>query len=125
MNASAEIVPFEHEDFGKLRVVSEGDGYPPRFVAKDVCDALGINNPRQALARLDADEKGVISSDTPGGVQKLLTINEYGLYSLVLSSRKPEAKAFKRWVTHEVLPSIRKTGGYMAAMPDEILKIAA
>lgn len=114
-----DVQLFTHKDFGELRVVKEGDDYPPQFVAKDVCDALGINNPRQALTRLDADEKGVISSDTPGGVQKLLTINEYGLYSLVLSSRKPEAKAFKRWVTHEVLPSIRKTGGYMAAVPDE------
>jgi len=65
-----------------------------------------------AFARLDDDEKGVVSNDTPGGQQEMTTINESGLYSLILSSRKPEARAFKRWVTHEVLPAIRKTGRY-------------
>lgn len=83
----------------------------PWFVAADVCRALGIGNSRDATARLDDDEKGVVSTDTLGGKQELTIVNEPGLYALVLSSRKPEAKAFKRWITHEVIPSIRKTGG--------------
>jgi prophage antirepressor-like protein len=84
----------------------------PWWVAADVCDILGLRNSRQALARLDPDEKGVILTDTPGGKQEVTGINEAGLYSLILRSRKPDAKAFKRWVTHEVLPTIRKTGKY-------------
>lgn len=84
------------------------------FVGKDVCDVLEIKNSRDALGRLDEDEKGVVLIDTPGGKQQMLCINEAGLYSLILTSRKPEAKQFKRWVTHEVLPIIRKTGGYVA-----------
>ena len=108
-----EIRLFEHGEFGQLRIV-ERDG-EHWFVAKDVCSALGLGNNRQAVSRLDEDEKRVISSDTPGGKQELQAVNEPGLYSLVLSSRKPEAKAFKRWVTHEVLPAIRKDGGYMVA----------
>lgn len=85
------------------------------FVANDVCAALDISNPRQAVSRLDDDERGVISNDTPSGTQDLNIISESGLYSLVMSSRKAEAKHFKRWVTHEVLPKIRKTGRYDAA----------
>lgn len=83
----------------------------PWFVAADVCRALGLGNSRQTLSYLDDDEKGVITSDTLGGKQEMSTINEPGLYSLILRSRKPEAKAFKRWITHEVIPAIRKTGG--------------
>lgn len=82
------------------------------FIAKDVCDILDLGNPSQTLTRLDEDEKGIISTDTPGGVQELQAVTESGLYSLVLGSRKPEAKQFKRWVTHEVLPMIRKHGMY-------------
>jgi anti-repressor protein len=82
------------------------------FVAKDVCDVLEISNSRQALARVDDDEKDVFLIDTLGGKQELSIINESGLYSLILGSRKAEAKAFKKWVTSEVLPSIRKTGSY-------------
>lgn len=85
------------------------------FVAKDVCAALGLGNSRQALSRLDDDEKGVISTDTPGGEQQMQAVNEAGFYVLVLSSRKPEARAFQRWVTHEVLPALRRDGGYMVA----------
>lgn len=85
----------------------------PWFVAADVCRALEIKNNRDALSRLDQDEKGVALIDTPGGKQELTIVNEAGLYSLVLGSRKPEAKAFKRWITHEVIPTIRKTGGYV------------
>ena len=101
---------FDSEDFGSIRALRIDN--QPWFVAKDVCDALGLNNSRQALSRLDEDEKGVISNDTPGGTQQMATISEAGLYTLVLSSKKPEAKAFKRWVTHDVLPSIRSHGMY-------------
>lgn len=82
------------------------------FVAADVCAALEITNPRHAVSRLDDDEKGVITVDTLGGPQETVIISESGLYSLTLTSRKEEAKRFKRWITHEVLPAIRKTGGY-------------
>ena len=92
--------------------VQSGDNGEVLFIAKDVCDILDINNSRQALSYLDDDEKGVISNDTPGGVQQLAVVNESGLYSLVLRSRKPEAKAFKKWITSEVLPTIRKHGMY-------------
>ena len=84
----------------------------PWFVAADVCAVLGLGNVSMALERLDDDEKGVSSIDTLGGAQQMTVINESGLYSLVLGSRKPEAKPFKKWVTAEVLPSIRKTGVY-------------
>ena len=103
---------FKNEQFGEIRtVVIDGE---PWFVAVDVCRALEIVNSRDALTRIDEDEKGVVLTDTPGGKQEVTTVNEPGLYSLVLGSRKPEAKAFKRWITHEVIPSIRKNGGYIA-----------
>jgi prophage antirepressor-like protein len=92
----------------------------PWFVAADVCDALGLDNNRQAVTRLDDDEKGVISNDTPSGTQEMTIINESGLYSLILGSRKPEAKKFKKWVTSEVLPAIRKTGRYEAPQAVEV-----
>lgn len=95
----------------QVRIVTDDAGIP-WFVAADVCSALALGNSSQALTRLEADEKGVISTDTPGGRQSMTTVNEPGLYSLILSSRKPEAKRFKRWVTHEVLPAIRRTGRY-------------
>lgn len=86
----------------------------PMFVAADVCDALGLGNPRSSLALLDEDEKdGVHTMDAMGRMQKTTTISESGLYSLILKSRKPEAKAFKKWVTHDVLPAIRKDGAYI------------
>lgn len=90
-------------------VVLEGD---PWFVASDVCAVLAIANARDALGRLDEEEKGVATTDTLGGSQEVNVINESGLYSLVLTSRKKEAKAFKKWVTGDVLPTIRKTGSY-------------
>ena len=113
-----EIQTFTSDQFGQVRAI-RGENDEPWFVAKDVCAALGLGNSRQALARLDDDEKGVISTDTPGGEQQMQAVNEAGLYVLVLSSRKPEAKAFKRWVTHEVLPALRRDGGYMVARADE------
>lgn len=106
-----ELQRFVNEQFGEVRgTIINGQ---PWFVAKDICDCLGVRNNRDALSRLDDDEKGVALTDTLGGTQELATVNEPGLYSLVLSSRKPEAKQFKRWITHEVLPSLRKHGAYM------------
>ena len=84
----------------------------PCFIANDLCAVLDIRNARDAVATLDDDEKGVVTTDTLGGNQQMTCVTEAGMYSLVLRSRKPEAKAFKRWLTHEVLPSIRKTGSY-------------
>lgn len=84
----------------------------PEWVAKDVCDVLGINNSREALARLEDYQKGVITTDTLGGIQKLATVTEPGLYGLIFTSRKEIAKEFQHWVFSEVLPSIRKTGSY-------------
>lgn len=113
----SEIKLFEKEEFGKVRVVMQGED--PWFVAKDVCGCLEIGNSRDAVASLDDDEKGVGIIDTPGGKQEMSIVSEPGLYSLILRSRKPEAKAFKRWVTHDILPSIRKTGGYLMAKPND------
>ena len=111
------IKVFECEDFGKVRTIVKDEII--WFVAKDVCNCLEVGNPSQALSRLDEDEKGIILTDTLGGKQELSTVNESGLYSLVLSSRKPEAKKFKKWVTSEVLPSIRKNGGYIIEKEDD------
>jgi prophage antirepressor-like protein len=85
------------------------------FVAADVCKVLGISKYRDAVARLDDDERGSLVVDTLGGPQKKAAINESGLYSLIFASRKPDAKDFRRWVTHEVLPAIRMTGRYEVA----------
>ena len=95
----------------------------PWWIARDVCDPLGLDNVSQAVSKLDPDERGIISSDTPSGPQDMLVINESGLYSLILRSRKPEAKRFKRWITHEVLPSIRKTGSYVSPVGPTIISI--
>lgn len=84
----------------------------PFFIAKDICESLGLSNVSQALSRLDDDEKGITNIYTLGGNQNISTINESGLYSLILTSTKQEAKQFKKWVTSEVLPSIRKNGIY-------------
>ena len=98
-----------------VRVIVRDD--EPWFVANDVCAALGLDNSRMATDRLDDDEKGVTSIDTLGGEQAMTVISESGLYSLVLASRKPEAKPFKKWVTSEVLPAIRKSGRYEVGDP--------
>ena len=95
-----------------VRIVDR-DG-EPWFVAKDVCEALGIAKVDSAIRSLDEDEKDAHSMSTLGGNQEMTVVSEAGLYSLIMRSRKPEAKTFKRWVTHEVLPSIRKTGAYVA-----------
>ncbi|AND39600.1 phage antirepressor [Cytobacillus oceanisediminis] len=82
----------------------------PHFIAKDVCEVLGLTNPTMALQKLDEDERAKFNLGRQGETN---IVNEYGLYNLILTSRKPEAKQFKRWVTHEVLPTIRKHGAYM------------
>lgn len=105
---------FDNAEFGALRVVKD-EHDEPWFIAKDVCGILELKNRRSSLALLDEDEKGVHSVDTPGGQQQMTVVSEAGFYQLVLRSRKPEAKAFQRWVTHEVLPAIRQDGGYMVA----------
>ena len=106
-----ELQIFNNPEFGNIRVI-EIDG-EPWMVGKDVAAALGYSNPRDALSKhVDDEDKGVAKCDTPGGIQDFTVINESGLYSLVLSSKLPGAKTFRRWVTSEVLPSIRKTGGY-------------
>ncbi|MDM8098692.1 BRO family protein [Oceanobacillus oncorhynchi] len=86
----------------------------PWFVAKDVCNVLDLSNPSKAVARLDEDERSNFKLGRQGEAN---IVNEFGLYSLVLSSRKPEAKQFKRWITHDVIPSIRKTGSYTIQIP--------
>lgn len=105
-----ELQIFTNDTFGEVRTVVKDN--EPWFVAADVCRALEIRNNRDAVERLDEDEKDVVSTDTLGGAQSVTIINEAGLYTLVLGSRKPEAKAFKRWITHEVVPTIRKHGMY-------------
>jgi prophage antirepressor-like protein len=101
---------FEYEDQRPFRIIDiNGE---PWFVLNDVCRELELANPRDAASRLDDDEKDVVNADTPGGSQKMTIVNESGLYSLIFRSRVPSAQRFKKWVTKEVLPSIRKTGGY-------------
>ncbi len=104
---------FENDVFGKIRTVQQGDEI--LFVAADVCRALELGQVTNTIRRLDDDEKALISiKGINKGNDNINVVNEYGLYNLVLSSRKPEAKAFKRWVTHDVIPAIRKTGKYEA-----------
>ena len=122
---------FNNEEFGKIRIININD--EPWFVGKDVAEALGYSNASKAvMTHVDDEDKGVTKCDTLGGRQELTIINESGLYSLVLSSKLPSAKEFKRWVTSEVLPSIRKHGAYMSPEtiervitdPDFIIRLA-
>ena len=123
----SDIQIFQNPQFGAVRTI-ERDG-EPWFVAADVCRALGHSNVTVALDRLDEDEKAKLNLGLPGGATGC--VNEPGLYSLVLGSRKPEAKAFRRWITHEVIPSIRRHGAYMTPdalekallSPDYLLKV--
>ena len=102
---------FENPEFGSVRTV-EIDG-TPWLVGKDVAIALGYKNPQRAIRdHVDTEDQGVTKTVTHSGEQEMLIINESGLYSLILSSKMPKAKAFKHWVTSEVLPAIRKTGAY-------------
>lgn len=123
----SDIQIFQNPQFGAVRTI-ERDG-EPWFVAADVCRALEHSNVTVALDRLDEDEKAKLNLGLPGGATGC--VNEPGLYSLVLGSRKPEAKAFRRWITHEVIPSIRRHGAYMTPdalekallSPDYLLKV--
>ena len=110
-----ELQVFNNAMFGDVRIILQND--EPWFVAKDVCECLEISNSRQALSRLDTDEKADVILNDGSQNRKMNIVNEYGLYNLVLSSRKPEAKEFKRWITHEVLPSLRKYGTYSMDIP--------
>lgn len=105
-----EMQLFTNEQFGTIRTVMQND--EPWFVAKDVCEALELGNTSMALERLDDDELISVKLMSGGQNREMIAVNEPGLYTLILGSRKPEAKAFKRWVTHDILPAIRKTGHY-------------
>lgn len=111
-----DLQVFSNALFGNVRILLIDN--EPWFVASDVCKCLDIKNPTQAMQRLDGDERSMLNIGRQGETN---IVNEYGLYSLVLSSRKPEAKEFKRWITHEVLPNIRMHGAYMT---DDVLKQA-
>lgn len=132
MNANTNYVTkeFLFNDQQVRTVVRDGE---PWFVGKDVADILGYSDTAQAVRkRIDDEDKGVVEMTTPGGKQNMVVINESGLYSLILSSKLPTAKAFKRWVTSEVLPTIRKHGAYMdtdiieksLANPDFLIQLA-
>lgn len=123
-----ELKTFKNPKFGTIRTTTiNGE---PWFVAADVCEALEIQNPTDAIKKLDEDEKARLNLGLRGGDTNV--VNEPGLYALVLGSRKPEAKAFKRWITHDVIPTIRKHGAYMTPEkveeillnPDTIIKLA-
>lgn len=120
-----ELQIFNNEEFGEIRTVTIDN--EPWFVGKDVAMALGYSNSRKALAdHVQEDDKGVTKCDTLGGKQDLTIINESGLYALIFGSKLESAKRFKHWVTSEVLPSIRKTGGYDMKQPQgkELLALA-
>lgn len=108
-NGQAKVFTFNASNQNIRVQMKDGE---PWFVAKDVCDALEIENNRNATARLDEDEKGASIVRTPSGEQQMTIVSESGLYNLIFQSRKAEAKAFRKWVTSEVLPSLRKTGRY-------------
>ena len=115
-----KLMTFENAAFGKIRTLTiDGE---PWFVAADVCRALEIGNPTDAMRRLDADERTLVSIEGASNGLPVNVVNEPGLYTLILGSRKPEAKAFRRWITHEVIPAIRKHGVYIT---DEKLKLFA
>ena len=137
MDSNTNVIKvFENHKFGQVRILLLEN--TPWFVSVDVCKALEIGNPSQAMTRLDEDEKMTLTlneghSGQRGGAQMVNVVNEPGLYTLVLRSRKAEAKQFKRWITHEVLPTIRKYGAYMTDSvleqvmenPDTIYSLAA
>ena len=117
---STDLTIFSNPMFGNVSVKDEDGNI--WFVGKEIATVLGYSNTRDALSRhVDTEDKVVVNHDTPSGVQKMTMINESGMYSLVIKSKLDKAKKFKRWVTSEVLPSIRKTGGYNGDQP-EVLK---
>nr|DAR44465.1 MAG TPA: repressor domain protein [Caudoviricetes sp.] len=116
-----DLTVFNNERFGKIRtVVLDGVIW---FVGKDIAEALGYSNPRKALAdHVEEEDKGVTKCYTPGGAQEMTIINESGVYSLIFASKLPDAKEFKRWVTSEILPSIRTTGSYSTGVQIDTAK---
>ncbi len=108
---SNDLITFHFKDVSLNAIEIDGT---PWFVLADLCRVLEISKHRDAASRLDDDERGSVVVDTLGGPQETITVSESGLYSLVLTSRKPQAKPFRKWVTTEVIPSIRKTGKYSA-----------
>ena len=133
-----DLQVFENPDFGQVRTVTK-DG-EPWFVLKDVCTSFGETNYRRVSARLDEDEKGVSQIDTPGGNQSMTIVNESGLYAALFAmqpekargvteeyveKRQQQLKSFKRWITHEVIPSIRKTGSYSIQEPETPAQLRA
>lgn len=104
-----ELSIFDYKGKQVRTIQKDGETW---WVLKDVCGILGISKYRDTASRLDEDERGSVRVDTPGGEQEMTVVNESGLYNVILRSNKPEAKPFRKWVTAEVLPSIRKTGGY-------------
>lgn len=120
LSLSENIKIFNNAEFGEIRVMLIDDD--PWFVGKDIAVALGYNNPQKAIRdHVDEQDRGVNEMDTPGGKQPVIIIDESGLYSLIFSSKLESAQRFKHWVTHEVLPSIRKHGMYMT---DNLLETA-
>lgn len=126
-----ELKIFKNKDFGEVRVIAIND--EPWFVGKDVAEILGYKRTADALnTHVDGEDKGVGEIQTPGGKQKMIIVNESGLYSLIFSSKMKKAKEFKRWVTSEVLPTIRKHGAYMTETviertltdPDYLIQLA-
>lgn len=117
---SQEIVPkvFENSEFGTIRAMRGDDG-EPLFVASDIAKALGYGDATHMTRRLDDDEKGLRLVETPGGEQQMTVITEAGMYSAILGSKVEGAKRFRRWVTHEVLPALRRDGAYVASDGDE------
>ena len=126
-----ELQIFENQEFGEIRVTISEDG-EPLFVAADVCRALEIGNPSDAVARLEADDRTLVLIEGASNGKPVNAVTEPGLYALVLGSRKKEARAFKRWITHEVIPSIRRHGAYMTPQtleqallsPDFLMQLA-
>lgn len=118
---SKDMIHFHFQDI-EIRIIDDEQGQP-WFVAKDVCDALEHSNSRAAVALLDDDEKGVRKAYTLGGEQEVQVINESGLYNLIFASKKQKAKEFKKWVTSEVLPSLRKTGTYTAPASTALIPV--
>ena len=117
MHSNIQI--FKHKEFCNIRTMI-GEHGEPLFCGKDVAEALGYGNPQKAIRdHVFLEDKGVNEMGTPGGTQKAIFINESGLYSLIIGSKLESARKFKRWVTREVLPSIRKHGGYMVVKADE------
>lgn len=117
-----DLQVFKNEEFGEIRTITINN--EPWFVGKDIAAVLGYEKPTDAVRKhVDEEDRGISKMETPSGAQDMSIINESGLYSLVLSSKLPAAKQFKRWITGEVLPSIRKHGAYMT--PDTLDRMIA